>query len=73
MQYMFSLRNKKNYLLIIFNTPCIWSSVMFNFTYFSTVFQYIQDNGWMIMKGCVHRNPHFYLKDLCLKELNLDQ
>ena len=30
-----------------------------DFTSFSTVFQSYQDNGWMIMKGCVQWNLIF--------------
>ena len=28
-----------------------------DFTSFSTVFQSYQDDGWMLMKGCVQWNP----------------
>ena len=30
-----------------------------NFMFFSTVFQSYQDNGRMIMKGCVQWNPDY--------------
>ena len=33
------------------------------FTSFSTVFQSYQDDGWMIMKGCVQLNPVYGLED----------
>ena len=41
---------------------CYW-----DFTSFSTVFQSYQDNGWMIMKGCVQWNLIFSQKDFRLK------
>ena len=34
------------------------------FTSFSTVFQSYQDNGGMIMKGCMQWNPVYDRKDL---------
>ena len=83
-QNMFSLRNKKNYLLIIFSALVVYpgnyilyictagvamqylqlSSLripyhMDKVTSFSTVFQSDQDDGQMIMKGCVQWN-HIY-------------
>ena len=43
--------------------PCIavrsWTMTC-DFTSFSTVFQSYQDDGQMIMKGCVQWNPTYY-------------
>ena len=37
------------------------------FSSFSTAFQSYQDNGWVLMKGCVQWNPTYDCKDPCLK------
>ena len=38
---------------LINDKPFIDGWITFNFTSFSTVFLAYQDNGWVIMKGCV--------------------
>ena len=45
---------------------CVWKTdgwMTCNFTSFSTVFQSYQDDGWVIMKGCVQWNPVYVWED----------
>ena len=57
-QVLFSLKSMKKIFKIVTAAVVVgvgW--VTCNFTSFSTVFQSYQDNGWMIMKGCMQFNP----------------
>ena len=48
---------KVNRLYLCFKTDDGWMTC--GFTSFSTVFQSYQDDGWVIMKGCVQWNPFY--------------
>ena len=54
------------YTKISESSKIVWGSDLWmtcNFTSFSTLFQSYQDNGLMIMKGCVQWNPIYDWKD----------
>ena len=55
------------YLLSPFDWNAIDGQMTFDFTSFSTVFQSYQDDGRMIMKGCVQWNPVCNRKDFHLE------
>ena len=41
-----------------------------NFISFLTVFQLYQDNGWVIMKYCMHQNLFHNCKESCLQQVS---
>ena len=49
---------KRDFILYMHNTypRCGWMGIC-NFTSFSTVFQAYQDDGWVIMEGCMQWDP----------------
>ena len=72
-QIFFFLRHQQNSLSLCLPSGLdeMWKSSDFTFFSKAHIFQLYQDNGMVIMKGCMQWNPVNNRKDFCHWESNL--